>query len=66
MTNSLNWRKKGVHAFPNCISPNVDVIKWLELKLAYYEDEKKIGIWAQVKKSYLTVVILAKVRILSL
>ena len=30
------WWNKGVHAFPKGISLKVNVIVWLELKLAYY------------------------------
>ena len=32
-----SWENKGVHTFPKGICPKVNVIAWLEFKLAYYD-----------------------------
>ena len=32
-----SWEDKGVHTFPKGICPKVNVIAWLEFKLAYYD-----------------------------
>ena len=32
-----SWQDKGVHTFPKVIRPKMNVIAWLEFKLAFYD-----------------------------